>query len=116
MPSARGNIEAGSSLAIPTLPTKAGPILDLYERVWKSAPLSADGDVLSADRETSIQARRRKQPTLPSAPHRPTRVEHEHLRGAWTYLAAWDVHRAKVFGRCEVKNGMARWIASSANS
>jgi hypothetical protein len=24
-----------------------------------------------------------------------------------TYLAAWDVHSAKVFGRCEVKNGMA---------
>src|SRR5437868_15089398 len=24
----------------------------------------------------------------------------------WTYLAAWDVHRAKVFGRCEVKSGI----------
>jgi hypothetical protein len=36
------------------------------------------------------------------------RVEHEYFReGAWTYLAAWDVHRAKVFGRCEVKNGIA---------
>jgi hypothetical protein len=54
------------------------------------------------------QARRRKQPTLPPAPNRPTTVEHEYFReGAWTYLAAWDVHRAKVFGRCEVKNGMA---------
>jgi hypothetical protein len=27
--------------------------------------------------------------------------------GAWTYLAAWDVHRARVFGRCEVKTGIA---------
>jgi DDE superfamily endonuclease len=27
--------------------------------------------------------------------------------GAWTYLAAWDVHRARVFGRCEVKSGIA---------
>jgi DDE superfamily endonuclease len=27
--------------------------------------------------------------------------------GAWTYLAAWDVHRAKVFGRCEVKSVIA---------
>jgi hypothetical protein len=26
---------------------------------------------------------------------------------AWTYLAAWDVHRARVFGRCEVKSGIA---------
>src|SRR5260370_18536623 len=36
------------------------------------------------------------------------RVEHENFReGAWTYLAGWDVHRAKAFGRCEVKNGIA---------
>src|SRR5205823_4239921 len=53
-------------------------------------------------------ARRRKQPTLPPAPNRPMHVEHEYFRmGAWTYLAAWDVHRAKVFGRCEVKSGIA---------
>ena len=36
------------------------------------------------------------------------RVEHEYFReGAWTYLAAWDVHRAKLFGRCEKKSGIA---------
>jgi len=36
------------------------------------------------------------------------RVEHEYFReGAWTYLAAWDVHRAKLFGRCEAKSGIA---------
>jgi len=64
--------------------------------------------VISADEKTSIQARRRKQPTLPSAPNRSARVEHEYFRaGVWTYLAAWDVHRAKVFGGCEVKNSMA---------
>jgi len=35
-------------------------------------------------------------------------VEHEYCReGAWTYLAAWDVHRAKVFDRCEKKIGIA---------
>ena len=27
--------------------------------------------------------------------------------GAWSYLAAWDVHRAKLFGRCEKKTGIA---------
>jgi hypothetical protein len=33
-------------------------------------------------------------------------TEHEYFReGAWTYLAAWDVHRAKLFGRCEKKSG-----------
>jgi hypothetical protein len=45
---------------------------------------------------------------LAPAPGRSTRVEHECFReGAWTYLAAWDVHRAKVFGRCEKKTGIA---------
>jgi len=35
------------------------------------------------------------------------RVEHEYTRaGAWTYLAAWDVHRARIFGRCEKKSGI----------
>ena len=41
-------------------------------------------------------------------PARSTRVEHEYFReGAWTYLAAGDVDRAKVFGRCERKSGIA---------
>ena len=36
------------------------------------------------------------------------RVEHEYHRGgAWAYLAALDVHRAKVFGRCEPATGIA---------
>ena len=35
------------------------------------------------------------------------RVEHEYARGgALAYLAAWDVHRAKVFGRCEATTGI----------
>lgn len=34
-------------------------------------------------------------------------VEHEYERGgALQYLAAWDVHRAKLFGRCEPKTGI----------
>ena len=42
------------------------------------------------------------------APGRSTRVEHEYFReGPWTYRAAWDVHRAKVFARCEKKTGIA---------
>ena len=36
------------------------------------------------------------------------RVEHEYSRGgSLTYLAAWDVRRAKIFGRCEAKSGIA---------
>ena len=36
------------------------------------------------------------------------RVSHDyHRRGALAYLAAYDVHRAKVFGRCEDSTGIA---------
>src|SRR5829696_7028060 len=35
------------------------------------------------------------------------RVEHEYeRRGALAYLAAWDVHSARLFDRCEAKNGI----------
>ena len=35
------------------------------------------------------------------------RVEHEYDRGgALAYLAAWDVHRGRVFGRCEKTTGI----------
>jgi len=92
----------------PNFAAKASPVLDLYERIREGASLGTDDFVISADEKTSIQARRRKHPTLPPAPNRPTRVEHEYFRGgAWTYFAAWDVHRAKLFGHCEVRNGMA---------
>ena len=92
----------------PDFAAKAGRILDLYDRVWQGRPLNPREFVISADEKSSIQARRRKQPTLAPAPGRCIRVEHEYFReGAWTYLAAWDVHRAKVFGRCEKKSGIA---------
>jgi hypothetical protein len=36
------------------------------------------------------------------------RVEHEYKRcGAWVYIVALDVHHARVFGCCEIKNGIA---------
>ena len=92
----------------PDFALKAGRILDLYARLWQGKPLQSSEFVISADEKTSIQARRRKQPTLPPAAGRPMRVEHEYFReGACSYLAAWDVHRAKLFGHCERKNGIA---------
>jgi transposase len=87
---------------------RAGPVLDLYACRWQGQPLWSDEYVLSADEKTSIQARRRLQPTLAAGPHQATRVENEYERqGAVQYLAAWDVHRAVVFGRCESKTGKA---------
>ena len=64
----------------PNFASKAGPILDLYQRVWEGVPLGADDYVICADEKTSIQARRRKQPMLPPAPNRPMHVEHEYFR------------------------------------
>ena len=91
----------------PKFTSKAARILDLYERVWERQPLKDDEFVVSADEKTSIQARRRCHPTLPTRPGSCMRVEHEYERcGAWVYLAALDVHRAKLFGRCEAKSGI----------
>lgn len=92
----------------PNFAAKAGIILDLYGRCWQGKPLKTDEFVISADEKTSIQARRRKHPTLPSGPGRTMRVEHEYDRcGAWAYLAALDVHHARVFGRVETTTGIA---------
>lgn len=91
----------------PDFPRKAARILDLYAKRWEGKRLRPDEFVLSADEKTSIQARIRKHPTSPARPHCAARVEHEYARGgAWAYLAALDVHRAKVFGRCEQTTGI----------
>ena len=83
-------------------------MLDLYEGRWEKKPLGPKDFVLSADEKTSIQARLRCHPSLAPAPHRVMRVEHEYERGgALAYIAAWDVHRAKIFGRCEPTTGIA---------
>jgi DDE superfamily endonuclease len=83
----------------PDLATKAGRILDLYHRRWKGRPLAEDEFVLSADEKTQIQIRNRCHPITPPAPGRPMRVEHEYRRhGVCAHLAAWDVHRARLFG------------------
>jgi len=92
----------------PAFVEKAGRILDLYEGVWEGVPLAANDCVVCADEKTSLQARRRRHASLPPTSNRPQYVEHEYQRqGAWAYLAAWDVRRAKVFGRCENKTGIA---------
>ena len=92
----------------PEFAPKAGRVLDLYARQWQDRPLKDDEFVISADEKTSIQARRRKHATQNCRPRTPMYVEHEYSRcGAWTYIAALDVHHARVFGRCEALNGIA---------
>lgn len=92
----------------PQFLAKAGRVLDLYAGRWAGAPLQPDEYVISADEKTSIQARRRRHPTTPPLPGQPMRVEHEYGRGgALAYLAAWDVRRGGVLGRCEATTGKA---------
>ena len=60
-----------------------------------------------ARRSCDIQARIRKPASLPPHPDPAARVEHVYARGgAWAYLAAMDVHRAKLFGRYEQSTGI----------
>ena len=48
----------------------------------------------------------------PPDPAEPMRVEHEYIRGGTlAYLAAYDVHRARVFGRCEPTTGIVPFTA-----
>jgi transposase len=92
---------------------KAGRVLDLYERVWDGRPLGDDEYVLSADEKPGVQARRRVHPALPPGRgRRAMRVESEYARGGTlAYLAAYDVHRAQVTGRCEPTTGIKPFTA-----
>lgn len=91
----------------PEFGVKASPALDLYEGRFEGRPLEPDEFVLSSDEKTSIQARVCCHPTVPGNGRHLRLVEHECDRGgAFAYLAAWDVHRAKLFGRLEPTTGI----------
>ena len=91
----------------PDFEVKAGRVLDLYAGRFEGRRLRHGEYVVSADEKTSIQARIRRHSTLPPAAGRAIRVEHEYKRGgALQYLAAWDVQRARLFGRCEPSTGI----------
>ncbi|MGW9120842.1 IS630 family transposase [Streptomyces sp. NPDC055663] len=96
----------------PDFRAKAQRVLDLYARTFEGVPLGEDEYVVSSDEKTSVQARCRCHPTLAPGRARAMRVNHEYGRGgALAYLAAYDVHRAKVFGRCEPKTGIVPFMA-----
>jgi len=86
---------------------KASRVLDWYAGYWQGEPLGPQDHIISADEKTSIQARIRCHPSLPPAPGRALRIEHEYERGgACQYLAAWDVCRGIIMGRCEPTTGI----------
>lgn len=96
----------------PDFTRKAERVLELYQRRWEGQKLRPDEFVISSDEKTSIQARCRCHPTLPPGKSRMMRVNHEYERGgALAYLAAYDVHRAQVLGRCAPSTGIAPFMA-----
>jgi hypothetical protein len=91
----------------PDFAAKAAVVLDLYARIFDRRRLTRREHVISSDEKTSIQARCRCHPTLPPRRTRMMRVEHEYDRGgALAYLAAYDVHRAHLFGRTAPTTGI----------
>jgi transposase len=96
------------SVRDPGFAVKAARVLDLYAGIWDGRALGENDYVICADEKTSVQARCRCHPTLPPGKARAMRVEHDYRRGgALAYLAAWDVHRGRVTGRCEHTTGIA---------
>jgi len=86
---------------------RAAPVLDLYQGIWRGRPLGEDEFVISADEKTGLQVLRRIHRTEMGRDGRGLRVEHEYVRkGVWAYMAAWDVHRARLLDRVEEKTGI----------
>jgi len=96
----------------PHFAVKASRVLDLYQREWEGQQLGEDEYVLSADEKPGVQARMRIHLPLPPGPGRAMRTESEYHRyGTIAYLAAYDVHHAKVMGRCETSTGIKPFTA-----
>lgn len=96
----------------PYFALKAARVLDLYQRTWDGQPLTDDEYVISADEKPGVQARQPIHPALPPAPGRAMRAESEYARGGTlAYLAAYDVHHARVTGRCEPTTGIKPFTA-----
>jgi hypothetical protein len=92
----------------PAFEEKAGRVLDLYHGIYQGKALETNEFVVSSDEKTSIQVRKRKHKTVPAKKKNRMKVEHEYERiGSLNYLAAWDVHHARIFGRCEANTGIA---------
>ena len=91
----------------PDFAAKAERVLDLYQRRWQGRRLRPDEYVISADEKSQLQALHRRHQDLPPGPGRTRRVEFEYRRGGTlAYLAALDVHRATVMGRCAPTTGI----------
>ncbi len=95
----------------PDFAAKATVILDLYQGFYQGEPLAPGDRILSFDAKPSIQARGRIHQSLPAAPGRPVRVEHEYVRhGALALLAGLDVHTGTVFASTPQTTGIVPFM------
>jgi transposase len=91
----------------PDFETKAARVLDLYARTFDGVSLGPDDYVISADEKSQLQALRRRHPGRPAGPSHTRQVEFEYRRGGTlAYLAAYDVHHARVIGAIAPKTGI----------
>jgi transposase len=91
----------------PDFEAKAARVLDLYARTFDGAPLGPDDYVISADEKSQLQALRRRHPGRPAGPSHTRQVEFEYRRGGTlAYLAAYDVHHARVIGTIAPRTGI----------
>ena len=91
----------------PDFQPKAGRVLDLYARRFEGRRLHPGEYVICADEKSQLQALARRHATVAAGAGPPgagrVRVQRG---GTLAYLAAWDVHHARLFGRCEPKTGI----------
>jgi transposase len=91
----------------PDFEAKAARVLDLYARTFHGAPLGPHDYVISADEKSQLQALRRRHPGRPAGPSHTRQVEFEYRRGGTlAYLAAYDVHHARVIGAIAPRTGI----------
>ena len=91
----------------PDFEAKAARVLDLYARSWNGVSLGPDDYVISADEKSQLQALRRRHPGRPAGPGHTRQVEFEYRRGGTlAYLAAYDVHHARVIGAIAPTTGI----------
>jgi len=95
----------------PDFEAKATVILDLYQGFYQGEPIGPGDRLLSFDAMPSIQARGRVHETMPAAPGRPVRVEHEYVRhGALALLADPDGQTGEVFASTPATTGIVPFM------
>ena len=95
----------------PDFEARAKVIVDLYQGFYQGEPLGAGDRILSFDAKPQINARSRLHPTLPAAPGRPVRYEHEYKRkGSLALLAGLDVHTGQVFASTPLTTGITPFM------